>query len=120
MIQRIQTLWLALIIGLMIALAYLSDSMNPIQIIIPILIVVCSLIAIVSYKKRKIQLKWCYAVLGILIVYFVFIAIDLKSVCHLSLILKTTFPLLAIIFDLLAIRGIKKDEKLVRSLDRLR
>lgn len=42
------------------------------------------------------------------------------SAKSLSFHVATIFPLLSIIFNLLAIHGIRKDERLVRSLDRIR
>ncbi len=42
------------------------------------------------------------------------------DMCDFSIRVAGIFPLLSIIFNLLAIHGIRKDERLVRSLDRLR
>jgi hypothetical protein len=117
-----------------LGVAYINDSKDPLQIIISILVAVFSLIALLSYKKRKIQLRWCYVVIGLLVAFSLAIVIDLKSVCQvireresfipdtvgLPITLRICLPVLAIFLDIFAIVGIKKDEKLVRSLDRLR
>lgn len=42
------------------------------------------------------------------------------QMCDFSVRVAGIFPLISIIFNLLAIHGIRKDERLVRSLDRLR
>ncbi len=124
MIQRIQTIYLILIAGIMLAMLFLSAASIPMCIIYGI----TGLLAFASifyYKKRALQMQICYLVLGLIVLSYVvsFILFGIPTAASFSntnSIIVIVLPLIAIIFDLLAIRGIKKDDKLVRSLDRLR
>jgi hypothetical protein len=86
-----------------------------------------SLIAIFLFKKRPVQLRLC--VIGILLAVIA-IALQVRDVeqyksATAGLVSGTwqwggLLPILMIIFFILAARGIYKDQKLVKSLDRLR
>ncbi len=124
MIQRIQTIYLILIAGIMLAMLFLSMSSIPMCLIYG-LTAISAFIAIFYYKKRTLQINICYLILGLIVLSYVasFIITGLptaESFSNINSIIAITLPLIAIVFDLLAIQGIKKDEKLVRSLDRLR
>ena len=124
MIQRIQTVYLILIAGIMLAILLLSPLSIPMYSICGITALL-ALITIFNYKKRPLQIKLCYLVLGLIIASYAvsFIAYGLPttaSFSNINSIVAIASPLLAIIFDLLAIKGIKKDHKLVNSLNRLR
>ena len=90
------------------------------------LCVLLSIIEIFAYKKRGFQIKigifnilFNVIYLGILMYYFsaIFTAsADIKVLYKYPLI----FPVIALILNVLAIRGVKKDDELVKSLDRLR
>ena len=91
--------------------------------------ILLSLVTVFSFKKRKFQLSLStfniVAVLfyiGILAYYFsnVITAGNAGNNVSVSLKYPLTFPAIALIFILLAMRSIKKDENLVKSLDRLR
>ena len=74
---------------------------------------IAALVAIFLYKKRKTQLKVCY---GILVVWIaVSITLFIKDSFFVGLLHFS-----CLLTDVLAILYIQKDEKLVRSLDRLR
>jgi len=96
----------------------------PLSLII-ILITVLSLIAIFLYKERKIQLRITLAtiiltviLIGLVIYYSYSVTDGFQAVLVPGF---TMFiPLLILVFGILAYRGIKKDENLVRSYDRLR
>jgi glucan phosphoethanolaminetransferase (alkaline phosphatase superfamily) len=90
-----------------------------------ILIALISLAAIFIYKRRNIQINF----VKILIVLIVFLIIAcVHSVYRITnqhtmeLVpgIKLAFPLLMLVFSILAHRGIKKDDDLVKSYDRLR
>lgn len=84
-----------------------------------------SFLAIFMFKKRKVQIRICL-INALLLVGFYLLFAGFTYIAAGSL--KTgfglrfglTLPLIAIILDLLAIRAIRKDEALVRSLDRIR
>jgi hypothetical protein len=129
MIQRIQSLYLLLAVLLSSGLLYVSHlteyamslesffSVNYGFYLIPFL----TLITLLFFKKRKIQ-----GVLILLIILFTFFPIvlyvqEIYNGVQASVLYATvSIYLLNIIFLLLARKGIIKDEKLVRSIDRIR
>ena len=129
MIQRIQSLYLLLAVLLSSGLLYVSHlteyamslesffSVNYGFYLIPFL----TLITLLFFKKRKIQ-----GVLILLIILFTFFPIvlyvqEIYNGVQASVLYATvSIYLLNIIFLLLARKGIINDEKLVRSIDRIR
>lgn len=86
-----------------------------------------SFIAIFLYKKRKVQINVGYIIALLIVAYYATAAVYLNA--YLDKIGEARFigiqygiilPVVALIFDILAILRIKKDEKLVKSLDRIR
>lgn len=79
-----------------------------------------SMVTVFFYKNRKVQMKLCIAAVVLLMVYIVPLANtfiqnqDVKPTMYLAC------PVVALILNLLAYMAIRKDEKLVRSADRLR
>jgi uncharacterized membrane protein YidH (DUF202 family) len=145
MIQRIQTIFLVLTAGAFLSLFELpfattnvaaanalSDQAFDVSdhVILLILAALGGLLAIVSifmFKKRKTQLSLGYLliILGILIpvaAYFTFMgeAQALPESAQISDGFGAYLPFAAIIFAVAANYFIKKDEKTVRSMDRLR
>ena len=78
------------------------------------------------YAHRKKQIIYCYLILLVIIVYSFWLVQTAKSVIgDLQLQFQNygigvILPSLAILFVVLAIRGIRKDENLIKSSDRLR
>jgi hypothetical protein len=72
------------------------------------------------YKDRKLQMKLCMLGIviaaGILVLFFV----QMNKLGNATLALSSILPLLVLIGYILAYRNILKDDKLVRSLDKLR
>jgi hypothetical protein len=151
MIQRIQTVYLALA-GICLALASLLDyvvmtngdvnfvfnvkgfvaeginlSRFPYFVAVP-LCTALSFGAIAFFKKRKIQLMLCrinyLLVLAIIVLMFTNAMTFAEAVgaSPENIAYKGGFfmPVPALVFLILAQRGIKKDEALIRSIDRLR
>jgi hypothetical protein len=79
-----------------------------------------SLITIFLYKDRKLQLRLCYAgmAVSLLIIILFFVAMRKLGGSVPSLTSLFVFAILA--GYIMAARGIWKDEKLVKSLDKLR
>ncbi|MVN23277.1 DUF4293 domain-containing protein [Mucilaginibacter arboris] len=78
------------------------------------------------YKNRKQQSSYCYIVIVLIIGYSFYLTETVKDFVG-NITLNThnygigmILPSLAIVLVFLAIRGINRDEKLVRSADRLR
>ncbi len=128
MIQRIQSVWLLLVAAIMTSLLFLPSingqellsglSYNILFKIESGLIAIMALITVFLYKCRSIQIKFCFGILFLLIVAFITI-FDwyVRMIDVIIPFLAIPVSMALIIF---AIRGIKKDEKLVKSLDRLR
>lgn len=83
-----------------------------------------ALVTIFLYKRRILQKKLCHILLVLLILLCVAMAAYLIQTAALfegfNLSVICIFPVIAIILVILARRGIIRDEKLVRSLDRIR
>ena len=89
--------------------------------------IVLSLIAIFLFRKRPLQMKMCLLALLATMAYCFInwmrikeIFANNKLISNYSFGLASITPYFAIVFILLACLGIRKDEKLVKSLDRLR
>lgn len=93
--------------------------------VVLILVILVSVATIFLYKRRKLQIKLCLAVI-VLIISFIgvllFYALSVINKYQASPVpgWKMLIPLMMIFFGILAYRGIKKDEELVKSYDRLR
>jgi hypothetical protein len=126
MIQRIQTVYLFLVFALMLLLSWLLLSSSQVLVVVDAGIVAAlALVSIFLFKARKLQIKFGYIILSLLVLACVLFAVNSEFSFGFAFFSSCTnyiffVPLVAGIFDYLAIRGIKKDEKLIRSLDRLR
>ncbi len=94
-------------------------------IILLIVIIVLTLVTIFLYKRRMFQIRFSIAIIvfllglqGLLYYYICVSSHMLGSKTSYSIIF--VFPIISAILSYLAIRGIAKDEALIRSLDRLR
>ncbi|MGB4655688.1 MAG: DUF4293 domain-containing protein [Bacteroidales bacterium] len=99
--------------------------------ILPILTIIISailLLTIFNYKKRMLQIRLINLSVFLTLVmlcgiFFLYVPLIEKQTSTTVDYLSSPsifFPIIAVIFMLLASRSIKKDEKLVRSTDRLR
>lgn len=133
MIQRLQTIWLLLASACAFLSFkfpfYITGSLPPefnaasnifLIMLTSILGAVC-LIIIFLYKQRKLQLKLCFLVLLISLIniflYFNYIK-DYSPGGGISIF--SVFVFLIPVFIVLAIRGIYRDIKLIKSVDRIR
>ncbi len=144
MLQRIQTLYMLAVVGFMTALClsplayYAVDGVEENFMAFDFwwlgtLFAICALVPFVAiwlYKRRFVQIRLLCAELVLLIgaqAFALWYAIGITrtaeaagSITMSSVATPTLFPLVCIILVLLALRGVIKDEKLVRSLDRIR
>jgi amino acid transporter len=130
MIQRVQTVYLFLVLGLMIVVLFVPVASNISFYWLFQLDAVATAIlatgAIFFYKRRDLQIRLGNIILVLLLLAYVIVFVFNKdffldfSILKQNLRFTFFFPLLAVLFDLLAIKGVRKDEKLVRSADRLR
>ncbi|MEY4877531.1 MAG: hypothetical protein RL708_2681 [Bacteroidota bacterium] len=145
MIQRIQTVYL-LLASICLALIYFfslwSCKINvegnevvialKANIFLPLLLTLAISFALVIlsifyFKNRKKQIWFCLlSILGVIcflaLCYYLITAIiaDKKDVVSSAYSLAVLLPFAALIFITLAIWNIRKDERLIKSLDRLR
>ena len=140
MVQRIQSLWLllaAIFAFLTFKLPFYSgnklkegvkqpenvavDSSSQIFLIIlaSVVIILC-FVALVMFKRRKQQLNLTIVNIIFSIVLVVAYFLQIRKFDTGNLALSSLFTLAIPIFLFLAARGIWKDEKLIKSLDRLR
>jgi hypothetical protein len=138
MIQRQQTLWLLLAtIGALFTFMFpfvtgktlqngatvdhaVNASSNIILLILTIISLLLSSMTIFLYKNRRLQMKLC--VLGMLVSagMLVLYILEMRKFVTSTLALFCILPLIVFISFILAYRGVRKDEKLVRSLDKIR
>jgi hypothetical protein len=139
MIQRLQTIWLLLAATaafLTFRFSFYSGNVvteNDIRIFEPLnatsnLVVMIltailggtSLIAVFLFKHRKLQMRLCIVNLLISLFNFFLYFRDIKKYAEGNFDLTSLFVFIIPLFLILAFRGIYKDEKLLKSLDRLR
>ena len=134
--QRIQTLYFAIIVALLAALAlgnvatiivpgsepesvaYLAKPSYAVLIIVALL---ANLISLFSWGHRSLQIRLAGLAAVVVAALQTWLAVDYFTMGE-QVVFKWTiiFPLIALIFEILAIRGIYADELLVRSASRLR
>lgn len=96
-------------------------ALDSVSLVVPVL----ALITILSFKNRLKQIRLTIINMIFMLSFYVFMALYLWPACerlhadwHLRIV--AVFPLVNLILSYLAIRSIGKDEKLIKSLDRLR
>ena len=89
-----------------------------------VLVLALALITIFGFRNRPLQKKLCIVQVVLLLVVCGLLGWCLGSfaapLSAWSLSAASVFPVVSLILTLLAMRGISKDERLVRSLDRIR
>jgi hypothetical protein len=135
MIQRIQTIWLLLALTASLVTLELSfysgnkdnnlfeklnGSSNFLLLILTVAVAVTALVTIFLYKNRTLQtrLTWLGLLLQLIVLalYFQQTKLFVQGSYTLSSALSFVIP----VFFILAWLGIRKDEKLIKSMDRLR
>lgn len=138
MIQRIQTIWL-LLAAIFTAVTFrfpfyngdwIKDTIpNNIDlnarttIWLSILTVLCGAIAFLNiflFDNRKLQLKFSYLGIFVTVILLVMYFLEMRNFSSGTISLWCLFYFGVLAFYILAARGIWKDEKLIKSMDRLR
>lgn len=99
-------------------------SMNPCTYLFGMILFLTTF-CIFSFKDRKKQFRLATVNMLLIVLYVIALGVFViysknKLGVDMTLQYPVVFPVIAIIFNYLAMRGINKDEKLVRSVDRLR
>lgn len=135
MIQRIQTIWLLLAATFsLLSLKFsfysgvrennvfseLNGSSNFLLLITSVAIALVALVTIFLFKNRKLQMQ--LSILGFLlqVIAVVIYVLQTQKFTEGNFTLTAVLTLLIPIFFILALMGIRKDEKLIKSMDRLR
>lgn len=136
MIQRIQSIYLFVVTILSVTICFypyaslgdreLAYSSSPIYYGLSTIIPVVTFAAIFFFRKRILQMRLCsFSIILMLFqaIYMIasfFIASEgcTEGLCHLYL--PVVVPFINMILTYLAVRGIAKDEAMVRTADRLR
>jgi hypothetical protein len=138
MIQRQQSLWLVLSaissflsfkfpfyngtknINNLITSAELDGGSTFSLVVLTGALLILSLVTIFLFKDRKLQLKLCFAGTAISILTLILYFVEMKKFETGTISLSCLFMFATIAGYIMAARGIWKDEKLVKSLDKLR
>lgn len=135
--QRIQTLYLLIATALVAALFFSLKAVVPgadgsfleeyrytaylPYLILLVIIVLLDLIALASYKFRVLQMRTAVLAAIITLALQIWLVVDYTATSG-SVVFRFTaiFPLVAVILDLLAARGIASDIMVAESVNRLR
>ena len=138
MIQRIQSLWLLVAAGfdavtfrfpfysgdwMKDTTPYVVDLNARTTIWFTILTVLTALLAFVTiflYANRKLQLRLCYLGIFMTMVLLTLYFVEMGNFYSGTVAIWAVFYFAILVAFILAARGIWKDEKLIRSMDRLR
>lgn len=88
-----------------------------------VLATLLSFIAILLYKTRALQMRFCTFAIILLVgwyAYLAYLGFSADEPLQFRPTVWTSLPFVMIVLNYLAFRGILKDELLIRSLDRLR
>ncbi|HAE34292.1 MAG: DUF4293 domain-containing protein [Chitinophagales bacterium] len=129
--QRLQTLWMALAIICMLIYLLLptghagdlgfSTKDDILRAALAVAVMALSLFAITSYRNRKLQMRInLISVALIAAIYVLWLISEERSQEAYTVAWPMFLPGFAILLLLLANRGIGRDERLVKSMDRLR
>lgn len=138
MIQRQQSLWLLLsavcaflsfqlpfftgsrIVDNLPMTQDLDGASNFFFIVVTGAILILSIITIFMFKDRKLQLRLCFVGIALSVLLIVLYFVEMRKFQSGSVSLSCLFVFAILVGWILAARGIRKDEKLVKSLDKLR
>jgi hypothetical protein len=139
MIQRIQSIYLllgAVCAGLLLYLPIFKGQTIDLSVsyvyvrdqffleVIDVVVILFCLVTIFFYKNRVQQMKNCFIIIAINILLLVLIGVTIymnkKAIPGGNLQLSCFLPILSALCAYLAFRHIRKDENLVKSMDRMR
>lgn len=131
--QRVQTLYFAIAAGLMAALLFCDFARVPGSeeairyteylpyAVLCGLALACTLVSLFAWGRRSLQIRLGGAAAVLMLALQVWLAVGYFRLPEAYVVRWTAvFPLIALFFDILAMRGVYADELLVRSSSRLR
>jgi hypothetical protein len=135
MIQRIQSIWLLLAAASALAtlkfsfysgvkennvFAELNGTAHFLLLILTVTVALAAVVGIFLFKNRKLQMQLCFLGLLLQIAVVFFYINQTQEFVQGTFSLTSALTFLVPVFFLLAFLGIRKDEKLIKSMDRLR
>ena len=138
MIQRIQSVWLLLAAAFdavtfrfpfysgdwqkdaVPAVVDLNAQSTPWFTILSVIAGAIALATIFLFKNRKLQLKLCYLGIFITAVLLTLYFLEMNNFYSGNIALWAIFYFAILISFILAVQGVRKDEKLIKSMDRFR
>lgn len=124
MIQRIQTIYLLLVAVLLTTMVFIMPTGVVALTVVAAAIAAIAFVTIFIYKKRKMQINLTLLNFGLialyLVLFFYFLSQSLVELNDWKQVLLLVLPVFGLFFNLLALLAIKKDEALIKSLNRLR
>jgi len=135
--QRIQTLYLAIATGLIISMFFTVKAVVPAAdgsvaeaykfisyfpyLVLLIIIALLDLLALTTWKQRVFQLRTAILAALITLALQLWLVVDyITNAGQMAFRISAIFPLVALIFDLMAARRIHADQLMVESFSRLR
>jgi uncharacterized membrane protein len=138
MIQRIQSVWLLLAAAFdavtfrfpfysgdwqkdaVPAVVDLNAQSTPWFTILSVIAGAIALATIFLFKNRKLQLKLCYLGIFLTLVLLTLYFLEINNFYSGNIALWAIFYFAILVSFILAVQGVRKDEKLIRSMDRFR
>ncbi len=136
MIQRIQTIWLLLAAAASfgsLKLSFYSGKKDTVLfeeltgstggfllLILSVAVALLSVVSIFLFKNRKLQMRLALAGLVVQLAVLFFYFQQAATFTEGNYTLTSIFSFVIPVFLILAVMGIRKDEKLIKSMDRLR
>lgn len=135
MIQRIQTIWLLLAAAAALAslkfsfysgvkannlFAELNGTSNFALLLISVAVALAATVCIFLFKSRKLQIQICLVGLFLQIAAVVIYFTEVKKFTEGNFTITSVFTFIIPVLFILAWLGIRKDDKLIKSMDRLR
>ncbi|UPS43384.1 DUF4293 domain-containing protein [Prevotella sp. E15-22] len=115
MIQRIQTVYLLLALILLVVGLFVGRADEWIFNGLSCIMMAVTLRCILLFKNRPAQSTWCLVLMLMGVAYYIILAVKQPTIDWYH-----AMPLAAVLLTFVARKRIIKDEKLVRSLDRIR
>lgn len=135
MIQRIQSIWLLLAAAAALAtlkfsfysgikennvFAELNGTAHFLLLILTITVALAAAVSIFLFKKRKLQMQLCLFGLLLQIAVVFFYINQTQKFTEGNFTISSVCTFIIPVFFILALLGIRKDEKLIKSMNRLR
>ncbi len=136
MIQRIQTIWLLLAAAASfgsLKLSFYSGKKDTVLfeeltgstggfllLVLSVAVALLSVVSIFLFKNRKLQMRLALAGLVVQLAVLFFYFQQAATFTEGNYTLTSIFSFVIPVFLILAVMGIRKDEKLIKSMDRLR